>query len=211
MEYLDIYDENGNYIGKEQRDAVHKNALWHKTVHCWLYDKDGNVYFQKRADEGTLYTTASGHLRAGESVREAFGREIKEEIGCIIDHEKAQMVGIVKFTMDKIKKDGSIFKDRVFANVYVCEFNEDINVFNFDFNEVSALVLVSAKEVLKLFKKGNGSINGKIIINNNNVNIEKKINVGFEDFLVNEGETAIGKYGDVLNKIIELTLKNDKQ
>lgn len=34
MEYLDIFDENGNYIGKETRENVHKNALWHKTVHC---------------------------------------------------------------------------------------------------------------------------------------------------------------------------------
>lgn len=41
IEYLDIYDENGNLLGKENRDIVHKNALWHKTVHCWLYDNDG--------------------------------------------------------------------------------------------------------------------------------------------------------------------------
>ena len=33
MEYLDIYDENGNYIGKEDRNVVHKDALWHNTVH----------------------------------------------------------------------------------------------------------------------------------------------------------------------------------
>ena len=39
MEYLDIYDENENYIGKEERGIVHRDALWHKTVHCWLYDK----------------------------------------------------------------------------------------------------------------------------------------------------------------------------
>jgi len=43
MEYLDIYDENGNYLGKEDRSIVHRDALWHKTVHCWLYDKYGNV------------------------------------------------------------------------------------------------------------------------------------------------------------------------
>ena len=45
MEYLDIYDEQGNHLGKEERSIVHKNALWHKTVHAWLYDKLGNVYF----------------------------------------------------------------------------------------------------------------------------------------------------------------------
>jgi isopentenyldiphosphate isomerase len=56
MEYLDIYDESGNHIGKEERTKVHQNALWHKTVHCWLFDRDGYVYFQIRHDEKTLYT-----------------------------------------------------------------------------------------------------------------------------------------------------------
>ena len=41
MEYLDFYDENRNYLGKETREVVHKNALWHNTVHCWLYDDLG--------------------------------------------------------------------------------------------------------------------------------------------------------------------------
>ena len=44
MEYLDIYDENGKFLGSEERSKVHKEALWHNTVHCWLYDKEGNVY-----------------------------------------------------------------------------------------------------------------------------------------------------------------------
>ena len=60
MEYLDIYDENQNYLGRETRDIVHRDALWHKTVHFWLYDKSGNVYFQIRTDSKTFYTTASG-------------------------------------------------------------------------------------------------------------------------------------------------------
>ena len=34
MEYLDYYDENGNYLGYETRANVHKNALWHNSVHC---------------------------------------------------------------------------------------------------------------------------------------------------------------------------------
>ena len=32
MEYLDIYDELGKYIGKELRDVFNEKALWHKTV-----------------------------------------------------------------------------------------------------------------------------------------------------------------------------------
>ena len=39
---LDYYNENGEYIGYKSREDVHREGLWHKTVHCWLYDKEGN-------------------------------------------------------------------------------------------------------------------------------------------------------------------------
>ena len=146
MELLDIYDENGNHIGTEDRSVVHRDALWHNTVHCWLFNKEGYVYFQKRREEGTLYTTASGHIQAGESIKEGFGREIEEEIGCKIDYENAELVDVVKFVLDRENKDGTMFRDRVFANVYVCEFDDDVNKFKYDPNEVSALVLVKASE-----------------------------------------------------------------
>lgn len=51
MEYLDIYDEQGQLLGKEERSIVHKEGYWHNTVHCWLYDLEGNVYFQIRKDK----------------------------------------------------------------------------------------------------------------------------------------------------------------
>lgn len=207
MEYLDIYDENGNYIGKEDRKVVHRDALWHKTVHCWLYDKEGNVYFQIRKEEGKLYTTASGHVKAGETIKEGFGREVEEEIGIKVNYNQAVLVNIYTFVMDKLKKDGSEFRDRAFANVYVCEFDGEYREFNFDDEELSGLVRINAKETLELLKKEQGSINSIVITKENGKNIAREEIIHFDKFLVNEGETAIGKYGDVLNKVIELTSK----
>ncbi|MDE6292309.1 MAG: NUDIX domain-containing protein [Bacilli bacterium] len=204
MELLDIYDENGNHIGTEDRSVVHRDALWHKTVHCWLYNKDGYVYFQRRREEGTLYTTASGHIQAGESVKEGFGREIEEELGYKINYENAEMVGVVNFVLDRENKDGSMFRDRVFSNVYVCEFDDDASKFKYDPNEVSALVLVRAKEALDLFAREEGKISGKIITCEDDGTKIEDIEVDFRDFLVNKGETAMGKYGDVLRKVIEI-------
>ena len=144
MEYLDIYDENGKFLGTEERGVVHSKGLWHKTVHCWLYDRDGNVFFQRRSDRGTLYTRSSGHLSAKESVTEAFQREIKEEIGLDIDASDATKVGVVPFQMDRVKEDGSIFKDRAFANVYFDLYEGNYEDFHMDENEVSGIVIVSA-------------------------------------------------------------------
>lgn len=205
MEKLDIYDEEQNYIGVEDRDIVHRDALWHKTVHCWLYDKEGNVYFQIRKDEEKLYTTASGHIKAGESVKEGFGREIKEEIGIDVDYEEAILVEVNKFIMDKTKKDGTVFRDRAFANVYVLDFESDINSFDFDEDEIMGVVKVKAKETIELLKKESGSVMGTVITHADGQNIAVLEEIEFERFLVNKGETAIGKYGKVLEKIISLT------
>lgn len=205
MEYLDIYDELGNHLGKEDRKIVHKDALWHKTVHYWLYDKEGNIFFQVRKEEGKLYTTASGHVQAGETLKEGFGREIEEEIGIKIDHENAILVNIVKFTLDRENKDGSVFRDRAFANVYAYEFNGSFDEFNFDENELLSLVKVNAKDTLKILTEEKGQVHGTVITKTKNKNIVTEKEIDFEDFLVNVGETAIGKYGEVLNKIIELT------
>ncbi len=202
MELLDIYNEKGEPIGTEERKVVHEKGLWHKTVHCWLYDKKGNIFFQRRSDRGTLYTTSSGHLSAGESVTEAFQREIKEEIGITLDASDATFVAIVPFKMDRVKEDKSIFKDRAFANVYVDLYEGNYQDFQMDKEEVSGLVFVNAKEALELFQKESGTIPGKEITLDNEI-IERKID--FQEFLVNEGETALEKYGDVLRKIIQLT------
>lgn len=204
MEYLDIYDESGNHIGKEERNKVHQNALWHKTVHCWLFDSDGYVYFQIRHDEKTLYTTASGHVMAGETLEQGFAREIYEEIGYNVPYTKAIHLETFKFYLDKIKKDGSEFHDRVFANIYACEFDGDISKFKYDPNELDGLVKVKANEALELFKKENGKIDGFLIENQNGKMVMSAKKVDFSEFLVNAGETALGKYGNVLNGILNI-------
>lgn len=201
MEYLDVYDEDGNYLRQEERSVVHKEALWHKTVHCWLYDRDGNVYFQIRKDNKKLYTTASGHVLAKESVIDAFGREIKEEIGIDVVYQEAHFVQMIPFQLDR--EDG--FRDRAFAHVYVCLYEGNGVDFQFDPEELLGVARVKAQEVLALFKKEVGSIDATLIQSGNHKNQIQQQEILFPDFLVNKGETALLKYGDVLEKIIELT------
>lgn len=202
MEYLDIYDEEGNHIGKEERSIVHECALWHKTVHCWLYDKEGNIYFQIRSDKNKLYTTASGHVQAGESVQEAFGREIEEEIGYKIDYETSELVDVVKFIMDREEPDGSIFKDRVFANVYCCLFDGNLKKFDFQEEELNGIVKINAKRALEMIEQESGETKAERCYKENEEIKTKEVTIFFNDFLVNPGETAIEKYGEVLKYII---------
>ena len=133
--------------------------------------------------------------------KEAFGREIYEEIGAKIDYEKAELIEVVNFKMDKEKKDGSVFRDRAFANVFGYLIDNTIT-FNMDKEEVIGIVKVNAKEALDLFKTENGKIDAEIINLDNTIN---KRQVDFKEFLVNKGETALGKYGNVLKFVMEKT------
>ena len=204
MEYLDYYDEDGNYLGYKSRNEVHKEGLWHNTVHCWLYENDGSIYFQIRSDSHKFYTTASGHVLKGETIKEAFRREIKEEIGLDIDSSDATLVSINVWKMDKLKND-VLIKDRAKANIYIDLFEGNINSFNFDPKEVLGVVKVKATEALNLFRSGCGKIKAEIITTKDNINIKENKMVSIDDFLVMKDENAYDKYKDVLNKVIEVT------
>ena len=200
MEELDVFDEYMMPQGRQDRDVVHTKGLWHKTVHCWLYDKLGNVYFQIRTDENKLYTTASGHVRAGETVKQAFHREVLEEVGVSVETSDATLVEIVAWQMNK-QRGEKPFIDRAFAHVYIDQVLPDYDAFHFDEQEVLGLIKVKAKDALELLQRENGSIVGEKITN---LGVEK-INVEHSDFLITSGEYGFVKYGRVLQTIINKT------
>lgn len=89
-ELYDVIDVNGNETGiLRSRDYIHKNGLFHKVVHTWICNKNGNILMQLRA-KGILYylkylekdnfpnkwdISSAGHIDAGESVDDAIIRE----------------------------------------------------------------------------------------------------------------------------------------
>ena len=200
MEYLDIYDSSGNFLGKESRDKVHADGLWHKTIHCWLYDDLGNVYFQIRSDSKKMYTTASGHVLAGETLEQAFAREVKEEIGIDVDMKKAEMIEMLVWKMDKKKADGTIWRDRAFSNAYANKISAKTADFVFDQSEVAGIVKIKASDALKILT---GEI--KTAKATKISCVEQEIQVSIDDFLINPHEIGLIKYGRILQFIIEET------
>lgn len=156
--------------------------------------------FQIRGSKGTFYTPASGHVDAGETIPQAFHREIKEEIGLNLDTKDATFVAIVPWRMDK-EKNGKLIKDRAKTNVYINLYEGNLDDFTFDPNEVSGIGIVDTKETLDLFNNKVDTIKATIV--ENDKTYEKDITR--EDFLCNEHETLIDKYGAIINKVIEVT------
>lgn len=207
MEYLDYYDEEGNYLGYETRENIHKKGLWHKTVQNWLYTPDGKVIFQIRKNSGKFYTTSSGHVDKGETIEEAYIRETKEEIGLDLDPKHAKIIDLVTWKMDKTNKDGSITKDRAKSTFFIGPYEGDKTDFKFDTNEVLGVVFVDAKKTLELFSKQEGEIDALLIIDKNGKNEQIKRKVNFNEFLLFPNEDPVSKYGKVLTSIIKATDK----
>ena len=48
MENIEILDEKGKQLGiVKTREEVHSKGFWHKVVHIWIINSEGNLLLQK--------------------------------------------------------------------------------------------------------------------------------------------------------------------
>lgn len=86
-ELLDIVDKNDRVIGRASRSDVHGNpSLLHRVIHVLVFNSQGRLFLQKRADDkdvqpGKWDTSVGGHVDAGEEQKAAALRELAEELG----------------------------------------------------------------------------------------------------------------------------------
>jgi isopentenyl-diphosphate delta-isomerase len=85
-EWFDVVNARDEVTGQATRARVHAEGLRHRAVHLWLFNRQGQVFLQKRSRSkdtapGKWDSSASGHLDAGESYWDAARREACEELG----------------------------------------------------------------------------------------------------------------------------------
>ena len=86
-EVFPIVDEEGKVTGSATRGECHSGSkLLHPVVHLHLFNSKGELYLQRRPDwkpiqPGKWDTAVGGHISYGETVQEAFQREVMEELG----------------------------------------------------------------------------------------------------------------------------------
>lgn len=95
-ERFQVVDENDHVIGDAPRGEVHGNNLRHRAVHVFIFNRQGELFLQKRSawkDRHPLLwdSSAAGHVEAGEDYDETASRELKEELGV-----KAELTRLAK-------------------------------------------------------------------------------------------------------------------
>jgi isopentenyl-diphosphate Delta-isomerase len=99
-EIFDVVDANDQVLKQASRSTVHKEKLFHRAVHVFVFNAVGQLYLQRRSmtkdtAPGKWVSSCSGHVDAGEDYDTAARRELGEEIGL---YEPDQMERVFKET-----------------------------------------------------------------------------------------------------------------
>ncbi len=158
-EWFDLVDEQGKIIGKAPRSAVHGNPqLLHPVVHLHVFNKQGQLYLQKRSfskdvQPGKWDTSVGGHVDSGEDIITALRREAREELGVDVqyyqalyqyimrDEYESELVHTFKMTANgpfKINTDEIIFGK--FWRIADIENNLGQNIFTPNFEQEFSLL-----------------------------------------------------------------------
>ena len=86
-EIFPVVDSEGNVLGKILRGEAHDGRkVLHPVIHLHLFNSKGELYLQRRPDwkpiqPGKWDTACGGHISYGETIEQAFRREVMEELG----------------------------------------------------------------------------------------------------------------------------------
>lgn len=145
MEYLDIYDNDGNVTGKVIRRGD-RNIKLSDNEHIavsviYIENNDGNFLIQKTSEEkGGLYSSTGGHICHGETPLESIKREVFEELG-------------VDISKDKIEELGFILYDKPIRYMFYLKKDIDISEVFIQREEVDYVVYMSISQIRELINK----------------------------------------------------------
>ena len=154
-ELIDIYDESMKKVGQIMKKEAHRQGLWHKSIHCWLFQKskvDGKVYVivQKRASAKLLMpdyfdVSVAGHYELNEDKTDGL-REVQEEFGLKVPLDSWHYLGI---KYDVGRSPNVINKE--FCEVYFAEIENELSEFILCPQEVDSVVKIEISKGQALF------------------------------------------------------------
>jgi len=153
-EYFDILDENGNKTGKiKLRSEVHRDGDWHKAIHIWILNKNGDILLQRRcptkdSNPNMLDVSSGGHILAGDTSLEGALREVKEELNLEVKAEELQFIKTIKRSVQYTET----FINNEFDDMYILITDKKISDMKFQEDEISEIFFVPYKKFKEMVK-----------------------------------------------------------
>ncbi len=141
-EHFDIYTRDGTHLGVKDRDAVHRDGDWHRSIHIWIVrPTERALLIQRRAPDkdtwpGYWDASVGGHLSAGESYEDAY-REIEEELGITVDPSTIVPLGVI--AVELTPPDQPLITDRELCFVALARDDRPLDAYPFDQTELTAI------------------------------------------------------------------------
>ena len=153
-ELIDVLDEDGNKTGRiETRSKVHEIGLWHRIVAIALIDSKGQLLMQKRTMTKKSNPGKWDLSVAGESSIEAVLKEVREEVGLILEEKDLRYI----LTAKKVSTKDNIINKHI-IDCYIAIYPEiDINKLKLQESEVEQVKLCNLQEVKEM-------VNSKVVI-----------------------------------------------
>lgn len=152
-ELIDIYNQDNEPIGlQEMKSKAHKEGLWHRASHVWIYNSKGEILLQLRTKNKRLFpnkwdVAVGGHIAAGEEPLTAAIRETKEELGLEVNNESLEFTT----TYQKEMVSGEI-DNKEFYYAYLLKFDGLVDNLVLQADEVSEVKFVSVANLEKELK-----------------------------------------------------------
>ncbi|MFA6407434.1 MAG: NUDIX domain-containing protein [Candidatus Paceibacterota bacterium] len=140
-ELVSIFNKLGIKKGRATAEKAHKEGLWHRSAHVWVYTPDGRVLLQQRAKSRHVYPSrfdmsAAGHVPANETPKKTAVREAFEEIHLMIDPMYLKKIEVIR-THEENKK--THWTNNEFDYIFIYPFEGDPKTLKINYNEVEGL------------------------------------------------------------------------
>ena len=143
MEYLDLYYiENDKLTGETMvRGGEVPEGRYFNVVICYMENSKGEFLIQRASiQKGHKYSSTGGHVQAGQTLKEAMVREIKEEIG-------------IDVSEDELEFKGRWLKNNVvMCNAYYMKRDININECKLQEEEVESVFWKTKEEIEEMIK-----------------------------------------------------------
>ncbi len=151
MEYLGLYDSNGNYTGEKierSKKTEVPNGKYFRIVIIFIQNSKGEFLIQKVSKEkGNEYATTGGHVQDGISSIDTVKQEVLEELGVSLDNNDLVLFETEQYPL--------AFQDCYYAK-------KDIDITNLkiqaeEVDSVEWMTIENIKDLIQMgiFRKGN--------------------------------------------------------